>query len=73
MVSAMVKVSFIFQMEVIMKEHGKIIRCMAKDAFTIQMEELHMMEDGIWIAFMERAEYIMKLLKKFSKNLIIII
>lgn len=59
---------FISKMGAITKAHGKIIKCMEKVVYTILMENWPMMEDGTWIAFMEKEDFIMICRKTAIKN-----
>lgn len=52
MVREMVKGSFIFKMEVTLRDHGRTIKCMERVVYTIPMANWPMKVDGIWIVFM---------------------
>ena len=53
------RVSFNLMTEVIMLDHGKIIKCMATESYTTKMAKLHTKAIGKMISFVDLAEFSM--------------
>lgn len=68
-----VKVHSIIPMEVTTKENGRITRCTAKVAYTMQRGNWHTKAVGIWIAFMSTVKFATNSQKKLPVNTTILI